>query len=248
MVTPMEPRYEARLKELMSPWCTADLVADLLGLDLLSDPRLVGAVRAWAARFRGDAVVVRQTTAGPAVHRHALEAFLLQNGLISWKWAAIYYGLEAQVLKEVVERLEGAGDLVQIRSGVSDQLVRQREAASLFRAFPGLRNTVFASRNGMYIALHAAIAADLNIDFTPVSCVTSEVLEPTSPDIAVAFDAITMDPVGLRYQVWLDTKKPVNLAADVCSLKFYAKNEADLRPYVMKGGEPENIDEKLRAA
>lgn len=44
------------------------------------------------------------------------------------------------------------------------------------------------------------------------------------------------------------TKKPVNLAADVCSLKFYAKNEASLRPYVMKGGEPETIDEKLRAA
>ena len=161
---------------------------------------------------------------------------------------AIYYGLETQVLKEVVERLEGAGDLVQIRSGVSDQLVRQREAASLCRAFPSLRNTVFASRNGMCIALHAAIAADLNINFTPVSCVTSEVLEPMSPDIAVAFDAITMDPVGLRYQVWLDTKKPVNLAADVCSLKFYAKNEAYLRRYVMKGGEPENIDEKLRAA
>jgi len=58
MVNPMEPRYEARLKELTGPWCTADLVADLLGLDLLSDPRLVGAVRAWAARFRGDAVVV----------------------------------------------------------------------------------------------------------------------------------------------------------------------------------------------
>jgi hypothetical protein len=64
----------------------------------------------------------------------------------------------------------------------------------------------------------------------------------------VAFDAITMDPVGLRYQVWLDTQKPVNLAPDVCSLKFYAKNEADLRPYVMKGGEPEDIDAKLRAA
>ena len=124
------------------------------------------------------------------------------------------------MLKEVVDRLEGRGDLVQVRSDVSNQLVRQREAASLFRAFSLLRNKVFASRAGMCIAFHAAIASDLKIDVTPVYCVTSAVLEPEAPDIAVAFDAITMDPVGLRYQVWLDTKKPVSLAADVCSLKF----------------------------
>jgi hypothetical protein len=244
----MEPSHAARLKALMNPWCPAALVVDLLDIDLFADPKLAGAMRSWAARFRGDELVVRQTTSGPEVHRHALEAFLLQNGLISWKWAAIYYGLETQVLRDVVDRLEGVGDLVQVRSGVSDQLVRQREAASLFRAFPLLRNKVFASHDGMCIALHAAIASDLNINFTPVSCVTSAVLEPEAPDIAVAFDAITMDPVGLRYQVWLDTKKPVNLAPDVCSLKFYAKNETDLRLHVMKGGEPENIDAKLRAA
>jgi hypothetical protein len=232
----------------MKPWCSAELVAELLGFDLIGDPRLTGAVRSWAARFRGDGMVVRQATSGLEVHRHALEAFLLQNGLISWKWAAIYYGLQTQVLKDVVDRLEGNGDLVQVRSGVSDQLVCQREAAALFRAFPLLRNKVFASRSGMCITLYAAIKSDLDIDVTPLPCVTSAILEPTDPDIAVTFDAITMDPVGLRYQVWLETNKPVNLAADVCSLKFYAQNEAALREHVMKGGEPETIDNRLRAA
>jgi hypothetical protein len=220
-------------------------VRELLDIDLVADPRLAGAVRSWAASFRGDGLVVRPSTSGLAVHRHALEAFLLQNGLISWKWAAIYYGLETQVLREVVKRLEARGDFVQIFSGVSDQLVRQREAASLFRVFPLLRNKVFASHNGMCIALHSAIRSDLDIDFSPVACVTSAVLEPDGPDIAVAFDAITMDPVGLRYQIWLDTKKPVNLAPDVCSLKFYAQNEAHLRPHLLTGSEPENIDDKL---
>jgi hypothetical protein len=152
------------------------------------------------------------------------------------------------VLKDAVDRLEGAGDLVQVRSGVSDQLVRQREAASLFRAFPSLRNKVFASRSGMCIVLYSAIKSDLNIDVTPLSCITSAILEPEDPDIAVAFDAITMDPVALRYQVWLETNKPVNLAADVCSVKFYAQSEAGLREHIMKGGEPETIDSRLRAA
>lgn len=242
---PVEPRYAARLEALKRPWCTAGLVKELLGIDLVADPRLAGVVRSWAARFRGDGLVERQSTSGPEVHRHALEAFLLQNRLISWKWAAIYLGLEAPVLEKVVDRLEARGDLVQVRSGLSDQLVCQREAASLCRAFPLLRNKVFASHNGMCIALHVAIESDLGIHFTPVSCVTSTVLEPEGPDLAVAFDAITMDPVGLRYQVWLDTKKPVNLAPDVCSLKFYAQNEAALRPHVLTGSEPENIDDKL---
>lgn len=244
----MEPEHEARMAALMSPWCPADLVTDLLDLDLLADRKLAGAVRSWAARFRGDALVVRQTSAGPEVHRHALETFLLQNGLISWKWAAIYCGLPTQVLKDVIDRLEGQGHILQVRSDVSDQLVRQREAASLIRAFPAWRNTVFATHDGMCAVLHSAIKSELHIEFTPISCVTSVVLEPKSPDIAIAFDAITMDPVGLRYQVWLNTKKPVSLAPDVCSLKFYAENQTALRPHVMQGSEPERIPDELRVA
>jgi hypothetical protein len=244
----MEAEREARLKALMSPWCPVDLVTDLLGIDLVVDPKLLRTVRSWAGRFRDDERVDRGTNGEREMHRHALEAFLLQNGLISWKWAAIYCGLETQVLKDVVDHLERRGDVLQVRSDVSDQLVRRREAASLIRAFPSWRNQVFTSHGGMCIALHHAIASELHIEFKPVHCVTSEILEPRFPDVAVAFDAITMDPVGLRYQVWLDTKKPVSLAADVCSLKFYAENQAALRPYVMQGGEPERIPDELRVA
>lgn len=245
----MEPRYVERLEALKHPWCTAQLVKDLLGVDLDAgaDPKLAATLRSWAEKFRGDPLVTRPSPSGLQVHRHKLETFLLQNGLVSWKWAAIYYGLEAQVLQDVVGRFEADSYPVQVRSSVSDQLVRQREAASLFRVFPSLRNKVFASHDGMCIAFHSAITSDLKIEFTPLHCVTSEILEPQGPDIAVAFDAITMDPVGLRYQVWLDTGKPVNLAPDVCSLKFYAKNEADLLPQLMKGSEPEDINDKLDA-
>jgi hypothetical protein len=236
----MEPRYAERLEALKSPWCTAQLVEDLLGVNLVEDPKLAATVRSWAEKFRGDPLIRYPSSSEMQVHRHGLETFLLENGLVSWKWAAIYLGLEAQVLRDVVARLETDGYPVQVRSGVSDQLVRRREAASLFRVFPSIRNKVFASHNGMCIALHATITSDLNIKFTSLHCVTSEILEPMSPDLAVAFDAITMDPVGLRYQVWLDTGKPVNLAPDVCSLKFYAKNKAELGPDIMKGSEPEN--------
>lgn len=127
-------------------------------------------------------------------------------------------------------------------------MVRQRPAAQLFRAFASLRHKTFSDHSLKCRALHATIRAELHIEVEPVRCVTSILLDPTEPDMAAAFDAITLEPVGLRYQVWLDADKPVNLRPDVCSLSFHAKHEAELRAYVMKGSEPGSIDERLRAA
>lgn len=245
----MEALFRARLEALMRPWCAADFVTDLLGVNLTpeADARLFGAFRSWSSRFQSNTEVERARGQGLEVHRHAFETFLAQNGLISWKWAAAYLGLTTDTMRTVVDRLDGNGVPVQLRSSVSDQLVRQREAALLFRAFPSLRSRNFSDHSRMCRALHEAIEADLGIHVEPVTCVTSAILDP-EPDIAAAFDAITFEPVGLRYQVWLETKKPVNLRPDVCSLKFYAQNEADLQAHVVRGAEPEQIDSRLRAA
>jgi hypothetical protein len=97
-------------------------------------------------------------------------------------------------------------------------------------------------------ALHDAIRTELDVKVEPLLCVTSRILDPEEPDVAAAFDAITLDPVGLRYQVWLNTDKPVNLRADVCSLKFYAQHERELRKRILQGSQPNRIDERLRAA
>lgn len=79
----------ARLATLSDPWCSASLIQELLGIDLPGDPRLSGALRAWSERFRGDPDVERSSGVDRLVHRHALEIFLLQNGWVSWKWAAV---------------------------------------------------------------------------------------------------------------------------------------------------------------
>ena len=151
-------------------------------------------------------------------------------------------------MQTVVDRLEALSITTEVRSTFSDQVVRQREAAQLFKAFPALRRKTFSNHSRMCRALHEAIRTDLAIAVEPVVCVTSNILDPGEPDIAAAFDAITGDPVGLRYQVWLETEKPANLRPDVCSLRFYALNETELREHVMKGSEPAAIDARLRAA
>lgn len=243
----MEELFLQRLEALRRPWCRADLVAELLGVDLTSDARLSFALRSWSNRFQNNTEVERASGRGPEINRHALETFLAQNGLISWKWAGVYLGMSEETLSKVVELLEGKGVSPQLRSLVSDQLVRQREAAQLYRAFPSLRSRNFSDHSRMCRALHQAIEADLRVQVAPLTCVTSKILD-AEPDIAAAFDAITFEPVGLRYQVWLDTNKPVNLRPDVCSLKLYAQNEDDLRAYLMRGAAPEQIDDRLRAA
>jgi hypothetical protein len=244
----MDAKFVGRLAALTQPWCPADFVAELLGVDVPGDPRLASAFRSWSTRFRGESQVERTRGGGPEVDRHNLETFLVQNGLISWKWAAAYLGMQTEALVEVADRLDGIGAPTQLRSTVSDQVARQREAALLFRAFPSLRGRTFSDHSRMCRTLHATIKSDLGIEVEPLICVTSAILDPQEPDIAAAFDAVTFDPVGLRYQVWLETKKPANLRPDVVSLKFYAKNEAELREQVMKGSEPDKIDMRLRAA
>lgn len=245
----MDPaQIQARLTALSTPWCDLALIQELLGLDLVGDPGLVSALRAWADRFRGDAGVERSLGGRRQVDRHALETFLLQNGWVSWKWAAVHLGLDEETLRAVVDRMRGAGALPQLDSGISDQVVRQREASTLHRQFRSLRMKTFSSHSSMCRALHRAITEELKFDVTPLHCVTSVALGDNEPDLADAFDAITLDPVGLRYQVWLETKKPVNLRPDVCSVKFYAKHENELKPLVMKGSEPDEISSKLRAA
>lgn len=238
---------EARLATLTNPWCSARQVQELLGIDLPGDPRLAGALRTWSERFRGDADVERSSGADRLVHRHALETFLLQNGWVSWKLAAVHLGLDEETLQLVVDRMRGVGAFPQLDSGISEQIVRERDASTLHRQFRSLRMKTFSSHSSMCRALHAAIKDELAVEVKPLHCVTSVVLDG-EPDLADAFDAITLDPIGLRYQIWLETKKPVNLRPDVCSLKFYAKHENELRAHVMKGSEPSAIDRKLRDA
>jgi len=242
----MTPEQTNRLSQLAEPWCPKQLIVDLWDLDL-DERRLATGLSAWAARhYKGTAL--RNPGTGLQVQRHILESYLLQNDLTSWKLAAVYLGMDREQLKETVEALEARGTYPQIASEISVEVVRRRDAERLFRSFQKLQHKIFSSHTSMCRALHAAIGDELGIAVEPVYCVTSVALGESDTEVAAAIDGISLDPVGLRYQVWLETKKPAHLAPDVCSLKLYARNESALKAWVMRGSEPEGIDEKLRAA
>jgi hypothetical protein len=238
-----------RLTMLSQPWCSYELVHQLLGIDLSTDAKLVATVLQWSVRFRNEECFRQVPGEGLQVDRFALETFLTEERLISNKWAAVQLGMDEKSFVNMTEKMKEKGWGSNILSSVSDQLVLQREAALSYRLFPSLRHRTFSNHSSKCRALHDAARAELAIQIESLFCVTSAVLDQDGEvDLAGAFDAVSLDPTGLRYQVWLNTNKPINLAPDVCSLKFYGQHQRTMAQHAMQGSEPKEIDARLRAA
>ena len=234
-----------RLNQLQEQWCPSQLFRELHGLDLENDTRLLGFFRTWSKRFRKKDQVERQHDTCREFDRHTLETFLQVNGLVSFKWGAVKLGMDEDSLKKIIEALEG--DALLVSSPSSSQVIEERLVRNLHKQFPELRYQIFSSHSAKCSALHAQVRETLGIDVKPLRCVTSEILTPQDPDYAASFDAITSEPIGQRYQVWLDFKKPINLNPDCCSLKLYAQNSDQLNPFLMRGEAP-NVPEGLAKA
>jgi len=179
------------------------------------------------------------------IDRHELETFFQLNDVRPRKWAAIELAMSQDSLDQILDALVGAVLPIQPVSSISRQLIDNKTINDLYKWFPRLRHKTFSSHSSMCKALHEAIHQEYAIDVEVLYCTTSSIIEPDEPDLAMYFDAITLEPVGLRYEIWLDFRKPVNLKPDCCSLKFYARERSVLQPFVYKGNDPEAIPETL---
>jgi hypothetical protein len=153
--------------------------------------------------------------------------------LLPMKLAAARLGMDADSLRSVEETLKPKGFYV--ASALSDQLAEEPKLRGIVQFFPELASTIFADHDDFCRSLHSAIEEDLKIQVKALRCVTSMHRGDAQPQYAYEFDAITLDPIGLRYQVWLDFKKPMHLRPDACASKTYEENEDMLRPYLFPG-------------
>jgi hypothetical protein len=239
-----ERMTEISITELGESWCTAAVAKQLLGLDF-EDSHLAGMTKTWCVRYLGiDPFHQRE---GLWIDRHAAETFLLQESLTSWRNAAIYLGMSEDDLHKTVDRLAARDMYNMIEVSKNEQLVHKREAELLFQHFLGLRSRAFSDHSKMCERLHAAIREEFEIEITPIYCATSLALKEESPEFAIRFDSLNGTPVGNRYQLWLNTKKPVNLIPDVCSLTTYVRMSPP--PALMRGDEPKKaLVERLKKA
>ena len=228
----MTNQENMRLFALLGQWCSIELIRVLYGLDMDIDSRLVGRCRAWT-RSHLNAELEKDDL----LNRHALESYLQYDNLISMKRAALSVGMEELQFKEVITRLYQEGELHELFD-ITDQVISNRIVRDLYKYFESISGRLFSSHSNYCKLLHDAIEREMDITIVPVFDITSQKHPTNEPEYSAFIDHITLKPLGIRYRVWLETKKPLNLRADMCSLEFYANNEEKLEHYLY-GSKPE---------
>lgn len=228
----MTPEQQMRMQALKDPWCSYGLIQELYGLDLAQDDALLGALRSWARLLRRPITVLEPER----IHRHHLETFLQVEKLLPMKQAAARLGMDVNTLLAVERALRPQG--FYITSPLSEQLAEESRLRSITRYLPEVRYQLFGDHDDFCSSVHEAIGKALGIPVQDLRCITSSALGESPPQYAYEFDVITLEPIGIRYQVWLDFGKPVQLKPDCCAAKTYVENKEVLQAYVFPGHTP----------
>lgn len=224
------------------------MLQERYGLRLLNDAALMGAFRFWGARLGLRRPLEKQ--GGAQIDHYALETFFQNYRFLPKRWAAARLGMQEESLDDVI-RVFLRDDPLFLRQEVSSNVVSEDFVDRITHYFAPLSNRIFGDHNDMCTRLHKVLHDEtaFGIEVQPLYCVTSEALGEHPPDFAWEFDAITREPIGLRYSVWLNVGKPMNLRPDACSLRFYARERETIEPLLMGGTPsiPENLSRQPSA-
>ncbi len=234
---------QEKLKRLSARYCDYQLIADMYGPEVA-----VGWVHGqWRAfLFRQGFSQPPEALAGETYDRHSLENFFQKEEVLPVRWAAVRLGMHQDSLLEVLEFLSQSGRMPPWYA--ASQLVQERLVKEMHRLFPELQWKVFSGHTSRCRAIHEAIEKAGGPKVVPLMCETAQLLGEEE-ELAHDYDAITGEPVGLRHQLWLNTRKPLNLRADVCSWKLYALHETLLANWLMSADSGNEVPvERIQAA
>ena len=228
----MTPEQRERFRHLQDPWCSYGLLRELYGIDLSKDQALEAALRSWG--HRQERQVLKP---GELANRYVLETFFQIMRLLPKKIAAVRLGMNASSLERVEEGLKPQGYL--LTSPLSDQLAEESRLRDIVEFLPSMSFATSGSHNDFCASLHEAICIELKLEAEALHCVTSVARGESPVHYASDFDDITLEPIGVQYQVWLNSRKPMYLRPDRCAVKTYAENLEVLRDHLFSGEEPQ---------
>ncbi|MBI4816957.1 MAG: hypothetical protein HY791_11905 [Deltaproteobacteria bacterium] len=216
-----------------------DFIREQFGLSF-PDSLLLKRLRAWATQRQYP------ESADPNfVNRYALEHFLQIGGLMPKKCAALRLGMTEKSFDNLTEKVgEKNGFLLQAISGLTESLVFEDALDKLSGEFPSMRNRIFADHDDFCRRLHEACREHLSIEIDSVRCATALLIG--EHDFAYFFDQVSLEPVGIRYQLWLKASKPLMLHPDVIGLKTYFRDPSFWRPYTYSAVEDRYSAELIR--
>jgi hypothetical protein len=231
-----------RIAILSEPWWEERWIEEHYGIRFPAR-RLVGSFLAWGHNRTRPLQVAREGK----LDRHAFESYLQAAQWIPMKWAAARLGMTPSSFEAVVARMVEKGldvhGVLDIDGRLDPQLILEVAIQNFRDHFPALQNMFVVEYQIYCERLHAAIREDLDFEVEPLRCITSEKLREEPIFYAHEYDAVTLEPVGLHWQVWLDFGKPINLYPDVCATSTYAEHEALIESKLYAGQQPRIPDQ-----
>lgn len=213
------------------------------GVELKTDKQsLLAQFRIWAESRRKPLDTVLDLS-GERIHRTYFEWFLQDRGLIPVCAAAAALGMtrssfEQMIVKgaekdaPIVTETEARGEYPEAN------VFRSSFVNNLYTRFPALARFTFSSHSSFCRRLHTEIRSVLGVPVDPLICETSAKLGDDPPEFAHDLDSITDKGMGLPYQFWLETEKPIQLKPDACSWITYLRHERLLSALAHVGGDP----------
>lgn len=222
-----------RLQALRGNFVEAHSLDELIGVkpdDPWFGPRLV----MFGARLRRG---VQTKDADGRWSRYVVESFLQFHRIQPIATACYRLGMEKQSLEQTLAALDDQGLFVRNTQDFPEYVVGEEVFREIHRLLPSVRYDIFSDHSSYCSELHRAIHDDLGVDVRPVHCESSVALGDATPDFAYGRCCVSQKPIGLRYKVMLALGKPMRLAPDEVSLRFFLRNRGELGAFLF-GPEP----------
>ena len=213
-------------------WCENDFHR-WYGLDFgdLDTKRIL--VRAgW---YAGDEENPSTLGAGPFSHWH-VETYFQRSELVPLNFAAAQLALLPGDFRRVVDNLRNKEEFPTLGNPwVSKSIVRRNYLRDFHKGFKSGRRIIFRDQPAYIDFVHREIQRIMDEVITCTQCPTSRVLgeHPIRPGHTIDCLTEEPEPIGIGHAVFLDTRKPIQLAPDVCSWLTYAQFEEVLRDHVI---------------
>lgn len=245
---PTEADIKNRLAFIQQPIWGFDQIKEFYGIELKSKDgkdaaTFLAQYRIWAEQIPGKSFIL--DVDGQRINRWFFELFLQRRELVSIRGASIRFGmdvtsfiatLESAFKKGLISKSEAEGDF--------PNCYRASLISDFHRRFTQIKFKIFSTNSSYIKAVHELIASQLGVKVTPIFCATSKAIGCNPVDYANSYDILTNEPMVTMFDVWLDTRKPIQLRPDSCSWSTYLRFENALKGSVL--GEPNQDMEKYR--
>lgn len=181
------------------------------------------------------------------------ERFLQRRELVPVIDAAAQLAMSVADFRRVTEQFmkhPGVSSVGSPWANDSNCVVRKAFLRDFHKGFESLRRTIFASHSSYIRQIHHEISEQLGIRFETRFDCTDSILGETEPRSGYYVDCLTDEPVGLGREVFLEFKKPIELAPDCCSWLTFANHKNLILPYMLgnRPGLTQEIIDQLRSA